>query len=199
MQPATKVILLAAGSSTRMGHPKALLKINEKPLIKYQVDSIHKLKKTPIVVLGQLHKEILSALPEIAEKAIILVNTNSHEGQFSSLKLGLQKVDCGENSFVLPLDTPAPEPGIWQSLENKLSSYQVVVPRFEGKGGHPVLLSSNFISKLKQASIPEKDQRLDFQIRSLKKGELGAVSVSTSSILVDLDTPEDVELYFKCL
>jgi len=199
MSKINSVILLAAGDSTRMGFPKALLKIKNKALLDLQIDTILKLNKTPIVVLGKLHKEILDALPEIKNKSKIIVNSHPNRGQFSSLRLALQEIQRGEGAFVLTLDTPAPPPEVWTKLENNLNSHKVVVPKFQEKGGHPVLLSSLFVEKLISEEIPEAEQRLDLQIRKLRGNEAGYVIVENDNILVDLDTPEDKEAYFKCL
>ena len=199
MNPVNNVILLAAGDSVRMGQPKALIKIKNKNLLELQIETIRNLGKTPIVVLGKLHQEILKAMPQIQNKALVVNNPHPEHGQFSSLKLGFEKLPHGESTFVLTLDTPAPEPEVWLELERSLNCHQVVVPRYLNKGGHPVLLNNSFIEQLRYNHIPVEDQRLDRQIRKLEQDEIALISVPFKSILIDLDTPEDLENYFRYL
>lgn len=198
MDPVNKVILLAAGDSTRMGRPKSLIQIHGKPLIELQIDAICGLNKFPIVVLGKLHDQILQELPHLKQKAKFLRNSNPDEGQFSSLRIGL--LEAGQEPvFVLPLDTPAPPKEIWNALEKELKEHQVVVPRYLNKGGHPVLLNRDFVRKLVGGSIPIDEQRLDLQIRQLDPEQVCKVWVPSNSITVDLDTPQDLEAYFHRL
>lgn len=198
MTPVDKVIILAAGDSTRMGSPKAIIKIKNRTLIETQIDAVCRLNKRPIIVLGKLHDEIRKLVPACEQKAKILLNPDPDQGQFSSLRIGLSEAR-DEAAFVLPLDTPSPEPEVWSALEKELPRYQVVVPRYLDRGGHPVLLSKAFIKQLLSIDIPPEEQRLDLQIRKLNTEQIGKVSVPNPSITVDLDTPRDLETYFKCL
>jgi len=199
MNRVNNVILLAAGDSIRMGQPKALIKVKNQTLIEFQIEAIRQIGKTPIVILGKNYHEILKALSRIENKALFVNNPNPDEGQFSSLKLGCENLPRGESAFVLTLDTPAPEPEVWLELERNLESHKVVVPTYLNRGGHPVLLSSSFVEKLRLNDIPLAEQRLDRQIKKLQPEDVARISVPFKSILVDLDTPEDLSTYFKYL
>lgn len=190
----SRVIILAAGNSTRMGSPKALLNLQGKTLLEFQLDALSLQPQKPIVVLGLHSEQILEAIPDLKNKANLAVNRNPELGQFSSLKLALSELN-NEATFVLPLDTPAPGSNVWMEIERAIENFSVVVPNFHGRGGHPVWLSADFTEQLLRDGIPNSEQRLDFQIRKIKKELYRAVSVSDPSILIDLDTPEDLSAY----
>lgn len=192
----SRVIILAAGNSTRMGSPKALLNLRGKTLLEFQLDALSLQPQKPIVVLGLHSEQILEAIPDLKNNANLVVNRNPELGQFSSLKLALRELN-NEASFVLPLDTPAPGSNVWMEVERAIKKVWVVVPNFHGQGGHPVWLSAAFTEQLLRDDIPNSEQRLDFQIKKLKNTLYLSLPVSDSSILVDLDTPEDLIGYFS--
>jgi len=198
MKLKSNVIILAAGQSSRMGHPKSLLPFRGKTLLDFQIDSIQKMGVKPIVVLGYHHSQIQTALPNLEKHARLVINPNPEQGQFSSLLFGL-KSSKPAATFILPIDTPAPAEVTWDKIESHLNSYSVVVPRCKNQGGHPVLLSSDFVNDLCSKEIPETEKRLDLQIKKLKTENYFALSTEDPAILVDLDTPDEVNLYFKCL
>ena len=88
-QPAIATILLAAGSSTRLGgQPKQLLRQNGTTLVRHMADIALSLNTGPVVVVlganeGPIRQE-LAGLPLITS-----VNTNWAEGLASSLRTGL--------------------------------------------------------------------------------------------------------------
>ena len=43
-----EILLLAAGTSSRMGQPKALLPIGQKPLIRHQIDQLQANSANPL-------------------------------------------------------------------------------------------------------------------------------------------------------
>lgn len=192
----SKIIILAAGQSSRMTQPKALLPLFGKTLLEFQLDCVAKMGVVPLLVLGNYMQEIRNAISDLDSRAEIILNPHPNRGQFSSLKLALKKV--GDSSvFILPLDTPAPEAGLWKLLEGNLKEHDCVVPNFKQRGGHPVLLSSVFSRALLSEDIPEDEQRLDLQIKKLDKHKHLSILCNHASILVDLDTPSDHEAYLK--
>ena len=191
MEQKINVIILAAGRSERMGSPKPLLPFQGTTLLEFQVSSVTNMGMIPIVVLGFHRQEILSTLPDLAKNSFIAINSEPGRGQFSSLKTGL--LYTGPNSvFVLPIDTPAPQPGVWNALLEQSKDHWVAIPKFKNRGGHPVWLSPDFCAHLHCTQFSPTEERLDVQIKLLDSKLVTQVELNDSSILTDLDSPEDM-------
>src|SRR6478672_7716742 len=82
------VIILAAGSSSRLGRPKQLLAYKGKTLLQHAIDSAKATKaKQILVVLGAV-KELINN--QIDDKGIVRVdNPNWESGLASSIKAGI--------------------------------------------------------------------------------------------------------------
>lgn len=186
------VIILAAGDSKRMGEPKGLINYRGKPFLVHQIERLLEIGLSEIiVVLGKAYKLFLEKVPEL-KNLKYAVNPATERGQFSSMQCGMKKVQSGERSgiFILPIDVPCPDREVWEELANALnfSDIAVTIPEFQGKKGHPVLISREF---MKQLIACESYSRLDYEIRKqidLKKAKI--ISVNDKNITRNLNTPE---------
>lgn len=83
------VIILAAGSSRRLGRPKQLLELDGKPLVQHAIDAADAAGAGEIVlVLGHMADEIAAAIT-LPRTARVVVNQDYATGQASSLRGGL--------------------------------------------------------------------------------------------------------------
>ena len=101
-------IILAAGESTRLEGPKALLPFESKTFIRCVVDSLIAGGLSPIVVVLGAHAEVIQ--PEVAGSNVhVITNHGYRAGQLSSLQRGLEVVREGPATGVLvhPVDHPA--------------------------------------------------------------------------------------------
>ena len=143
------------------------------------------------LVLGYYANEYLEALEILPSKYPITtqINPNPSNGQFSSLQVGLGKTPgpC----YVLPVDCPPPPERLWFSLEKALvPPYQVSLPHYKSRGGHPLLLSEAFSKTLLSVAPTE---RLDHLIHALSKSEVCYVESEEPSITLNLNTKADFE------
>lgn len=161
----TTLIILAAGKSSRMGSPKGLLLYEGKTLLDHHRDSFLKTGGEKIVVvLGSFVEEYTKACPWLKESFVL--NEFVEKGPFFSLQLGLLKaINHSKAYFILPVDVPT-SPSIWKLCEN--FNDEVLIPTFNEKGGHPVLISKQFGNQLLNVSIDSEDARLDHQIKKVK-------------------------------
>jgi molybdenum cofactor cytidylyltransferase len=85
-------IILAAGASTRMGRPKQLLPLGDRPLLQHVIDEAAASGLDEIVlVLGHRAEEIQRAIRLPAGRRIhSVVNPEYDHGQSTSLRLGLR-------------------------------------------------------------------------------------------------------------
>ena len=100
-------ILLAAGESTRMGRPKALLPWRDTTLVEYQVRELTAAGVERIaVVLGHDAGEVW---PHVPDEAHMVVNEAYREGRASSLRAGAGALpDDADPILVLGVDQPRP-------------------------------------------------------------------------------------------
>ena len=81
------VLILAAGSSSRLGRPKQLLKINEKTLLEQAIDSALEVSEKVVVVLGANEKLIRPSISKLPIEVVL--NQNWKEGMSSSIRTGV--------------------------------------------------------------------------------------------------------------
>jgi molybdenum cofactor cytidylyltransferase len=83
------IVVLAAGNSSRLGRPKQLLPLGDKPLLTHVVHRAIDTQLPVHVVLGAFHEEVSAVVPAPA-KAVICEHWSNGPG--ASLKTGLDTV-----------------------------------------------------------------------------------------------------------
>ena len=84
-------LILAAGSSSRLGEPKQLLTLGDQTLLQHTINEAVALQKGPVlIVLGSKADLILPTLDR--EKISFTINTNWEEGMGSSIRTGIQEL-----------------------------------------------------------------------------------------------------------
>lgn len=195
-------ILLAAGKSQRMGQAKGTLDYHGTPWLQVQIlqlglCGIQKI----ILVLGDDHKlyENIFPVADLESKVKIdievVINPEVPLGPFRSLQKAFSITDG--DCFVLPIDTPCPEPEVWNFLKLNLKTYLAVTPSVNEKTGHPVLLSHRFIEGLKKIKSSDPNYRLDRQLSALSSNEFKKIEVTDHKILMNLNTPEQWNQFLK--
>ena len=206
------LILLAAGRSQRMGSPKGLLDFLGRPWIAHQLSLFKKIGGThAIVVLGHGSKEYQRALDEARDLLTGLhvqrvLNPDPDRGTFSSVQVGIAAAleashevsPCGPLAL-LPLDVPVPPNEVWLDLAKGFqeSDGSVTLPEFQGRGGHPVILSRAFATRLLRLPVQDEDSRLDRQIRLLPLDQVRRQTVGSPEILLNLNDPAQWAAYLK--
>ncbi len=184
-------IILAAGKSTRMGQQKLLLPYDGKPMIRSIVEkSLNSNSDQTIVVIGS-HKEELTK--ELAEYAVNLVeNILFEEGMLSSVKAGFATIHPETGAVIVLLGD---QPMVSEEVINHLISvFQktakgLIIPTFNGKRGHPVLISSKY-----RQSIQMLNPEIGLRDLFLKNSQdILEIEVQTDDVLKDIDTPEDYQ------
>ncbi|OQX29993.1 MAG: hypothetical protein B0D92_00800 [Spirochaeta sp. LUC14_002_19_P3] len=174
-------ILLAAGSSSRMGHPKQLITIDGKTIFRRSLELAMQCCEQVIAVEGavSLGSEIL---PE--DNAVLLKNPDYSAGQLGSLKVGLMALRT-ERFFVFLADLILVQPSTFYYLAQL--EHQVVYPICGGHPGHPVLMDKAAAALLSAASPGKKAMDV------LKPLNPFFAEVDDKGIYMDVDTRDDLE------
>jgi len=177
-------IILAAGVSSRMGSPKALLEFRGETFLDRLIGSLAAYCSPVIVVLGY-QPEVIRAGVRSAGRALFVLNPEYQLGQFSSLQCGLRAVPkTAAGAVFTPVDHPNIEaPTVARLME---SPARIAIPQYLGRHGHPVRVSRSIISEFLEL-CPQARAR---DVMRAHAGEIDYVDVADTGILDDIDDPE---------
>jgi molybdenum cofactor cytidylyltransferase len=181
-------VVLAAGSSSRLGQPKQLAPIAGRPAISYTLDALRASRVDRIIlVLGHAADAIAAALD--LSGVTVVRNDAYAEGQSTSVIAGVQSLgDDVEAALMVVGDQPLLAPTVVDAIVRayEQTGGPFIVPVYEGEWGNPVLLA-----------------RATWPLLENLKGDTGARPILRKhmdmvlevpvpgSLLDDIDTPED--------
>lgn len=195
-------IVLAAGLSRRMGAQKVLLPFGPPPrqasgdagaggktVITHIVDQLLASKVDKVcVVTGHQAERIRQ---ELSSRPVSIVDNPEYEsGMLSSVRRGLRALPKQCKTVLVAIGD---QPSITSKLVDSMiqsfetSGKQILVPCYDGKRGHPILFSVHY----RQEILMCYD---DVGLRGLlhtHPEEVFELTVSSSSVLSDMDVPED--------
>jgi CTP:molybdopterin cytidylyltransferase MocA len=180
-------VILAAGASTRMGTPKALLDAGGGESF------LDRLAGT-FLDAGCSVYAVLGAQADAIEQAsrrggsvTFVRNPDPSRGQLSSLQCGLRAVGPGvEAIFFTPVDAPCIARETILELKDLLAGMDFAVPIYEGKRGHPVLMRAACAEQFLALSDGASARDLLHSRRAATR----YVEVADPAILDDIDDPE---------
>ena len=181
-------IILAAGASSRMGTPKALLDYRGETFVGRLVRVLETRCSTVIVVLGYHADTIRPAIPAGAQ---VVVNPDPSRGQLSSLQAALGAFPADASGFAfIPVDSPAVSEGTVANLADAFEMREpatlFVIPRQNGKRGHPVFATRAIAWEL--LALPATSEARDVVHAHVDRTQY--VDVDDSGIFADVDDPE---------
>jgi molybdenum cofactor cytidylyltransferase len=187
-------VILAAGSSTRMGQAKQLLPLGGTTVLARTIDNVRSAGLVEIVlVLGASAEAIRRQLPtSLLEGLKVVVNQAYRQGMASSLREGLSALDPQTGGALIILgDQPFVRP---QTLHQIMAGYhrsgaQIVIPSHQGNRGNPVLLSRSVFPEVMALEG-------DTGCRAIFPNHLDAilkVEVEDPGILLDIDNQDDYD------
>jgi molybdenum cofactor cytidylyltransferase len=190
-------IILAAGDSTRMGSPKALLRDRDgSTFIARIVRALADASLNDITVAtGTRHAEIVGVLAADRPPVPIRFANNSDpsRGQLSSLWTAMDAaVRPGVRAILVMLvDAPFVSPVTIRQLMAAYvnSGYFIVRPVVEAQYGHPVIFDRAVFAELRAAPL---EQGAKAVLRRYESHTLN-VAVDDPQILLDIDTPTDYQ------
>jgi len=182
-------LVLAAGESKRMGESKQLLSYDNKTILETVIDHITQSNvDETLVVLGSNRENIEEAIKDLPVKSVY--NPRFKEGMLSSAQKGFVSLpEEAEAVLVFLGDQPRiPSSVIDQIIRTYHSSEKgIVLPVYDKKRGHPVLISTKY-----REEVAHLDPQLGLrELIHNHPEDILEVDLDSSSILEDIDTPED--------
>lgn len=185
-------LILAGGYSSRAQAFKPLLPLGNATIIEQAINNFRRAGiKDITVVVGHRAEELRSALAPLPVKCVY--NAHYAAGMFSSVLAGVRSFGQGtEAFFLLPVDMPLVGSHTLRLLYRALNKSQadVIYPVFQGRRGHPPLITARCIPDILASDITGSLrpilQRHAAQVRD--------VAVMDEGILLDADTPEDYRI-----
>ncbi len=191
-------VVLAAGRSTRMGRPKALLRVGGKSFIAAAVDALRSGGCAIVVaVVGGAGADGWDAFPwgdqarEAAEEAgaIVVVNAMGESQQIQSFRLGLALMAPSITAaLALPVDHPLVRSSTVRALleAHEADNAAILRPTHDGRPGHPTLFPRWTWELLGDPTLPAGARSL---VESSRTHTVD-VPVEDLGVLADIDTPE---------
>lgn len=203
----TAAILLAAGSSSRMGSErhKLLLPLDNRPVLAHVIDASLASQARPIlVVLGYQSDEVRSRIKHYTnhDQITIVVNALYQQGMSSSLRVGIKTLLANDyrkknNSYqvdsalIVLGDQPLITPKIIDTLITayRATGKAIVAPLYKGKRGSPVLFDKCLFSELMEVTGDEGGRT----VLERHRAELELIEMGDAQANYDVDTWEAYE------
>ena len=192
-------VILAAGESSRMGRDKALLPWPPKSagtstgntFLSAAISLFSPYVDVILVVTGKNVNELSPIV--YARGASLLVNPDPSRGQFSSLQTGLREVlNRGRDAAMVTLVDRPPvrfetvgilQEEFGQALKRGMWA---VVPEYQGKHGHPILVGREMIEAFLRAPATASAR----EIEHAHQDKIAYVTVNDPFTTMNVDTPD---------
>jgi molybdenum cofactor cytidylyltransferase len=200
ISPSFAGVILAAGSSSRMGRDKALLPYPtaNQTFLGAAIESFRPHVELIIVVAGtnadQLKTEVFS------RGAFLALNDHPERGQFSSLQCGLQEVlNHGRDAaLVTHVDRP---PAKAETVRALLAEFRrvsrehkwAVVPEFEGTHGHPIVVGREMMETFLRAPVETTARAVEHE----HQHRIAYLAVEDAAVIRNVNTPEEYQQLFS--
>ena len=188
----TGIIILAAGSSSRLGKPKQLLEYDGKSLLERVIDSAVNSKAAPVMVVLGAHADSISKGIDYS-KIHVVVNSEWEEGMASSVRNGLSALKKNSPSTGAVIFMVCDQPFVSTSLINDLidahheTGKPIVTCDYGEATGPPALFHLSLFDELMEL-------RGDAGARKIIQQHSDAVAtVLFVRGKIDIDTKEDYE------
>lgn len=178
-------VVLAAGLSSRMGTPKQLLDWRGSPLVAYQARQLADAgAATVIVVTGHAAAAVTAALAGVAARPVH--NPQFQSGRASSLRVAAEAIGGTPSAIVLlNVDQPRRATTLARLLQAHLAGDALItVPSFDGKRGHPIVVSGSLLPELRHVTDADEGLRAVVRRYTDRRREL---PFDDDEVLLDLN------------
>jgi molybdenum cofactor cytidylyltransferase len=185
-------VILAAGESSRMGAPKALVPYRGKTFVEHLLEiTRHTRVGVTRIVVGAHADAIREKLS--SQAAAIVVNEDWIKGQLSSIQAGIRSLpeegSCG--MILCPVDHPMVSAALVARLigEFDASGKAIVIPTYQQRRGHPLIFRASLYPELVAAS-PEVGAR---QVVWAHADEISEVATEEEGVILNINDSATLE------
>ena len=186
-------VVLAAGSSSRMGGPnKLLLPVGGEPLVRRTVRTVlaagvHEV----VVVTGHQAREVMQVLVDLP--VTLQANLRHEEGQMRSAAAGVAALARATDAILvcpgdLPLLTPADLVELFAAYAAH-ADHSIVIPRHAGQRGNPIVFAAAHAPEVAAGRRLVGCRKLAAQYPE----ETFYLEAPHERYTTDIDTPEDYQ------
>lgn len=184
-----RAIILAAGSSRRMGTQKLLLPFGDSTIIETVIQNVLQSKvDSTLVVLGADSDRIRKAIEHFPVETCY--NGDHEAGMLTSIMCGFSTLPEETGTVLVFLGD---QPGITPGITNRIISayneslHGIVVPVHDHSRGHPLLVDYKYKNEIVKLDL-EKGLR---HLMHIFPQDVLEVELNEPGILLDIDTKED--------
>jgi molybdenum cofactor cytidylyltransferase/nicotine blue oxidoreductase len=172
--------VLAAGSGTRMGRPKAELVVDGSRLLDRAVAALRDGGCAPVLAVVRADTPVAGALP--------VVNPDPSRGMRSSLELAIEAArDCDALAVVL-VDVPGVDSRAIAAVTRAWRPGRIAVGRYGTRRGHPTVMAPDLWREALALAGPDEGARALLSARADLVDEVAVAGDGST----DLDTPADL-------
>lgn len=186
----TGAVIVAAGMSSRMKSFKPMLPLAASTVIRTLIGTLQQAGVVPIIVItGRNSAELTRHIADLPVTTIENVNYAKTD-MFYSACLGLNAIrDQVERVFFLPGDVPLFSRYSLATMSEYLDENpcDILIPAYNGRQGHPVLIKSSIIDELTEFRGPGG---LRAAIKNYG-GKKSRIALPDQGLVLDADNPED--------
>lgn len=187
--------ILAAGESSRMGQPKALLPYQGVTFVEHLMEATkHARIGARKIILGAGAAEIRAKLQMDPDS--ILLNEDWRRGPLTSIQTAIRHFStiATEGILVCPVDHPLISQHLIALLIEKFdtSGKSIVIPTYGGRRGHPVIFRANLYEELLGASVDVGAR----QVVWAHAEDVAHVPTEEEGVILNLNKPDTVRKAF---
>ncbi|HEY2932054.1 MAG TPA: nucleotidyltransferase family protein [Acidobacteriota bacterium] len=183
-------LILAAGESRRIGYPKALLRWEDQSFLEKIIETLRASRVDEIHVVVSTAGEALLRQHLHLPGVRLVVNPDPSRGQFSSLQEGLRNLDA-DVVLICLVDHPKVSASVVFELKEACIATDAlaVIPRFQGRRGHPIAIKKDLISLMLDAPAGASAK----EVLRTCWDKVMELDTKDAGILADIDTALDYE------
>lgn len=171
--------VLAAGSGSRMGAPKAELAVAGERLIDRAVGTLRSAGCDPLIAVVRAGTDVAGATA--------IVNPDPERGQRSSLALAVSAAAAADALAVVLVDVPGLTVEAVRAVVGGWAPGRIAVARYDGRRGHPTVMAPALWRSALDLAGPDEGARALLRARPDLVDEVDVAGDPT-----DLDTPDDL-------